>query len=638
MTPLEALKQYWGYDSFRPRQLEIINSVLSGADTIGLLPTGGGKSITFQVPALLADGLTIVVTPLISLMKDQVDNLRSRNIDAVYFQSGLSRAELHLAGDKCRLGKVKLAYVSPEKLLQKFFIQEIASWHVSMIVVDEAHCISQWGYDFRPSYLKICQLRKRFPGVPVLALTASATPPVVADIADKLLMKAPAIYAGSFSRDNISFIVRYEEHKEGMMLKVLANTYGSAIVYVRSRRRCHELADVLTAHGIAADFYHAGLAPEDKAQKQDLWKSGAVRVMVATNAFGMGIDKSDVRVVVHYDLPGSLEEYYQEAGRAGRDGLPAFAVLIVSRTDKGLLTRRLNEAFPPKDFIRHCYDMVGSYLGVADGEGYDRLFEFNTEEFCHRFNMPLRMVRNALGILARSNYIEYIDEVATHSRVMMLADKRELYSTALNDDCESVLYALMRNYTGLYSDYITIDELYLTRCTGLSSERVYQALLTLTRMHILHYIPHRRTPYIYYITSREEPRHIKISKEAYELQRERTERRLNAMRDFTYDTSRCRVSFMLQYFGETPAGDCGKCDVCRNRIASQKARSADADRRFAQIEQHILRLVAERGGARPIDDILTQFQSERQAAIDAIRGLMDCGKLSRRGDMLLRCK
>lgn len=634
MTPLSLLQQHWGHGSFRAGQLEIIESVLSGHDTIGLLPTGGGKSVTFQVPALMMPGMTLVVTPLISLMKDQVDNLRQRDIGAVHFHSGQTRPEARLATDKCRLGKVKLAYVSPEKLRKKSFLQEISGWDVSMIVVDEAHCISQWGYDFRPSYLKISALRRLFTDAPILALTASATPDVVRDIADKLSMRAPAFFSKSFARDNISYIVRQDEHKEGMMLRVLQNTSGSAIVYVRSRRRSRELSDLLRKEGISADFYHAGLAPEDKSEKQDRWKRGEVRVMVATNAFGMGIDKADVRVVIHHDLPNSLEEYYQESGRAGRDGLPSYAVLIVARSDKALLTRRLNEAFPDKDFIRHCYEMVGNYLNVAVGEGYDRVYEFNTEEFCRRFDLPPRPTRSALGILTRSECLEFIDEVATHSRVMMLASKNDLYNIALDDDCEKVLYALLRSYTGLFADYAVIDELLLTSRAGISTERVYQALLTMTRMHLLHYIPRRRTPYIYYVTSREEPQHIKISREAYEVQRERTRERLDAMRDFAYDTSTCRVTTMLRYFGEHPEKDCGKCDVCRSRRKASVQSRAKTESRRLELMTHIPRMVSDAGGKRDLSELLTHFPTERELVITTIRELLDRDILTRQGDTL----
>ncbi len=383
MNKHEVLRRYWGYDDFRPRQAEIIDSVLSGHDTLGLLPTGGGKSITFQVPALMLPGLTVVVTPLISLMKDQVDNLASRGIRAALFHSGMTQRERELGMTRCRLGKAKIAYVSPERLQNETFLSELRSLKVSLLVVDEAHCISQWGYDFRPSYLRIRQLRRVIgEDVPVLALTASATPEVTADIMERLGFRAPLIHARSFTRQNLSYIVRLADNKEEMLLKVLRATSGCTIVYVRSRKRTRELAELLTRAGISALAYHAGLDPEEKDHRQDEWKNDRCRVMVATNAFGMGIDKPDVRLVVHYDLPSSLEEYYQEAGRGGRDGRESLAVVITNSRDKATLTRRVSESFPPKDFLAHVYEMAGNFLGVAVGEGYNHTFEFNLHSGC----------------------------------------------------------------------------------------------------------------------------------------------------------------------------------------------------------------------------------------------------------------
>ena len=426
--PLSILKQYWGYDAFRPMQREIIDSVLDGHDTLGLLPTGGGKSITFQVPALLLPGLTIVVTPLISLMKDQVDNLKNRDIRAVYFHSGLTRREANLGLTRCRLGKVKLVYVSPERLQNDNFIAELRSMDVSLIVVDEAHCISQWGYDFRPSYLKVAKLREiTGEHVPILALTASATPEVTADIMRSLRFREPRVFARSFTRENLSYIVRYADFKEETLLRVLNATSGCAIVYVRSRRRCREIAQLLTREGISADYYHAGLAPEDKELRQNAWKNDHIRVIVATNAFGMGIDKPDVRTVVHYDLPSSLEEYYQEAGRAGRDGKESFAVVIASSRDKATLSRRLSESFPEKDFISHVYELAGNFLNVAVGDGYGQLYEFSLENFCHTYSLPPIPTQSALHLLSRAGYIEYIEETTSTSRLMIIMKKEELY-------------------------------------------------------------------------------------------------------------------------------------------------------------------------------------------------------------------
>lgn len=569
MTPEDVLERYWGYDSFRECQREIIDSVLDGADTIGLLPTGGGKSVTFQVPAMILDGVTIVVTPLISLMKDQVDNLRRRDVPAACIHSGMSRHELNVAMDRLFIGKTKLLYLSPEKLSRADFIASISTLPVNLIVVDEAHCISQWGYDFRPSYLRISELRRTFAGVPVLALTATATPQVVADIADKLGMRSPAVFSKSFSRDNLSYIVRHTEAKDEMLEQVLRGTQGSAIVYVRSRRRTSVIAAMLEQRGISADFYHAGLAPEEKEERQDAWMAGEKRVMVATNAFGMGIDKPDVRVVVHYDLPPSLEEYYQEAGRCGRDGLTSYAVLLAAKADKGLLKRRLSDSFPPRPYIRDVYDKLCVFLDVAMGEGFNHTFEFNVTSFCKRYELQPRPVAAALSILSRSGVIEYGDDANSRSRIMVVMDRRDFYSLQLPSDVDAILQAIMRTYTGIFADFVPIDELQLSYLTSYSTEEVYQALLLLARMRVLQYIPKRSLPYVYFPSNREEGRHIVIPCTVYEEQLERATKRMEAMRDYVFSDEGCRVERMLRYFGDPTARPCGKCDLCRARRKRQ---------------------------------------------------------------------
>ena len=568
------LRQYWGYDHFRPMQAEIIDSVMAGHDTLGLLPTGGGKSLTFQVPAMMLPGVTLVITPLISLMKDQVDNLADRGIRAVYFHSGLTPREKDLALTRCRLGKAKIAYVSPERLQNERFIAELRTLSTSLIVVDEAHCISQWGYDFRPSYLRIASLRRLVgEDVPVLALTASATPEVTDDIMRHLSFDEPRVFARSFTRQNLSYIVRYTDSKEPMLLRILTSTTGCSIVYVRSRKRTLELARLLCEAGISAEAYHAGLTPEDKEERQDRWKSDRVRVMVATNAFGMGIDKPDVRLVVHFDLPSSLEEYYQEAGRGGRDGRESLAVIIASRSDKALLTRRINESFPPKDFIAHVYEMAGNFVNVPVGEGYGMVYDFNFSLFCDTFDLPPVPTRNALLILTRAGYLEYIDETTSRSRIMVLMKRDELYNQHLDNDEEEVLQCILRRYTGLFADYVYISELTIAETLRMSSEQVYKALLTLGRLHVIHYIPRKTTPYLIYPTSREEPRYIVIPSDVYERQRERMEQRIDAMKAFTFDTDKCRANTLLRYFGENPGQPCGKCDVCR---ASRQRTAANA--------------------------------------------------------------
>ncbi|MDE6484888.1 MAG: RecQ family ATP-dependent DNA helicase [Duncaniella sp.] len=578
MTPQEirdearaVLKKYWGYDSFRPVQEDIILSVMEGRDTLGLLPTGGGKSITFQVPAMMLPGITVVVTPLISLMKDQVDNLRDHGLKAVYFHAGLTLRENNLAVDRCRLGKAKLMYVSPEKLRSERFMSTLRLMDVSLIVVDEAHCISQWGYDFRPSYLRISELRDVFPYVPVLALTASATPAVVDDIMKVLRFRSRNVLSRSFLRDNISYVVRIVDDKMRMLTDVLRSTAGCAIVYVRSRRRTREIAAALGAEGISADYYHAGLSPEEKEEKQNRWKRDETRVMVATNAFGMGIDKPDVRVVAHIDMPSSIEEYYQESGRAGRDGKPSFAVIITSRQFKGQLTRRVAEAFPDKEFIGHVYEMAGNFLNVAVGSGYNTINEFNFNQFCETYGLPPLPAKSALEILTRAGYIEFVEETTSRSRVMILYTKEELYGLNLDDTTDQVLNYMLRNYTGLFADYVYINETVMSERMHISTESVYQSLLYLGRLHVIHYVPRSTTPYIIYTTSREEPRYLVIPREVYEDQRDRLVERIEAMKQLVYGDGVCRMNVMLSYFGEKPEKDCGMCDVCRAR----RKRTAD---------------------------------------------------------------
>lgn len=628
MTPVDILRRYWGYEAFRPLQAEIIDSLLEGRDTIGLLPTGGGKSLTFQVPAMLFDGLTIVVSPLISLMKDQVDNLYQRGIRAVYFHSGLTRRETRLAIDRCRLGKARLAYLSPERLRQKSFVDELKEWHVSAIVVDEAHCISQWGYDFRPSYLAIRDLRALLPGAPVLALTASATPDVVADIADKLAMVSPRLFSRSFARENISYIVRRDEHKEGRMLKVLANTAGSSIVYVRSRRRCRELSDVICRAGISSDFYHAGLSPEEKNDRQDRWKRGDIRVIVATNAFGMGIDKPDVRVVIHYDLPSSLEEYYQEAGRAGRDGQPAFAVMLVAKSDKGLLSRRLSEAYPPKDYILKVYELLGNYLDVVVGGGYNHVYECDFNRFCRLFRLQPAMTRSSLAILTRAGYIEYSDETLTMSRIMILVDKSDFYGLELDAATEAVFQGILRIYPGLFSDYVAISESRIASTMGISELAVTTALVTLSRMHVIHYIPRRMTPYVFYPTSRELPRYLVIPRVVYEEQRARFEARLEAIKRFAFTDGYCRSRILLDYFGQSDrASDCGICDVCRGR--RQDASYTDGQLHSAAEE---VKALFSDCPAMNLDRVLSFFPTRKKLIVEVLRHMAEEGDITFVGD------
>ena len=566
MDALETLRRYWGYGSFRPLQSEIVTSALSGHDTLGLMPTGGGKSITFQVPGLMMEGVTIVVTPLISLMKDQVDNLKRRRIKAVTFHSGMTRHEHTVALEKLINGGAKFLYVSPERLRNDNFLSLLRGLKVSQIVVDEAHCISQWGYDFRPAYLNIKKLRKVKPDVAILALTATATPEVARDICEQLEMRDPAVYRMSFTRDNINYIVRPAETKIYEVFHILSRTQGSSIVYVRSRKRTVEISEYLSSAGISATAYHAGLDYELKEKRQNSWQMGETRVMVATNAFGMGIDKPDVRVVIHYDMPPSLEEYYQEAGRAGRDGKRSYAVLLTSKRDQALMRRRVTESFPDREIIRKIYERICNVLNVSLGEGYGLLKEFDIEKFCDLFGYQERQCRSAIHLLQQAGYLEYMEEGDRGSRVMMTCHRDELYDLhGVTPRTERVLTGILRTYTGLFTEYVNINESSMARNLQLSEREIYESLLELGRMKILSYIPRSRIPLIYLPTSREEPRYIEIGKKIYEDRRATMSRRVEAMLSYAYDSHECRENRMIRYFGEERETGCGHCDVCRSR-------------------------------------------------------------------------
>jgi len=611
----EILKKYWGYDHFRPLQEDIINSVLEGNDTLGLMPTGGGKSITFQVPGMTFEsGVTVVVTPLISLMKDQVDNLKRHRIKAVYFHSGMSAAESRNAWEKLVNGKARFLYIAPERLQNDRFMLELRQIEVRLIVVDEAHCISQWGYDFRPSYLTIKSLRKLKPEVPVLALTATATPEVAQDIMDQLEFRNGKSFRKSFVRENISYIVRSSDAKIHDVLHILSRTTGTSIVYVRSRRRCREIAEFLQSADISSTFYHAGLDFKLKEERQNAWQSGAVRVMVATNAFGMGIDKPDVRVVIHYDLPPSLEEYYQEAGRAGRDGLPSFAVVLAARTDRGVMHRRITEAFPERKVVKKTYERICNFLHVSIGEGYDSIREFDIEKFCRVFELQERQCRASLRLLSQAGYLHFIEDPDSRSRFKMLCTREELYDIHdLSESAEKVLAMTLRTYTGLFSDYVYIREPEIAFKLQVSENTIYEAMLELSRKKIASYIPHSGIPMIYFPTSREETSSLLIGKNIYEQRKNAMTVRTESMLDYAFSDKDCRVERMLAYFGENNSGKCGKCDVCRDRKRSKSKKGAND----AELSERIISFIKSRPSGTTLTAI-EHFCGKDSAAIASI--------------------
>lgn len=567
MTYKEILKQYWNYDNFRGIQEEIIESIGKGHDTLGLMPTGGGKSITFQIPALAQPGLCLVITPLIALMKDQVRNLRDRGIKALAVYSGMTREEIVVALENCIFGDYKFLYISPERLDTDIFRAKLRNMKINMITVDESHCISQWGYDFRPAYLKISEIRELLPTVPVLALTATATPEVVKDIQTKLGFREDSrIFRMSFERKNLAYIVRNTESKQEELLHILNSVSGSAIVYTRNRKRTREVAELLVNNEITATFYHAGLNNDVKDQRQKSWLSGESRVMVATNAFGMGIDKPDVRLVIHVDLPDSPEAYFQEAGRAGRDGQKAYAVLLYAKSDKATLSKRITDTFPDKEYIRKVYEDVNYYFQMAMGDGLGCTFAFNLDEFCRNFKHFPVQADSALKILTRAGYLEYTDEQDNASRILFTIHRDELYKLRETDpETEKLINVILRSYTGLFTDYAYINEDSLAIRSGLTRQRIYEILLMLTRRHILHYIPRKKTPYIIYTRERQEAGRLAITRDIYEERKESYITRIKAMTEYATAEDKCRSRMLLRYFGEKNEHNCGLCDVCLSK-------------------------------------------------------------------------
>ena len=625
----EILKQYWGYDSFRDLQEEIITSIGEGKDTLGLMPTGGGKSITFQVPALAQSGLCIVITPLIALMKDQVQNLRKRGIKALAIYSGMTRQEIVTALKKCSLGDNKLSHRAAERLDTEIFRIKLRSMKVSMITVDESHCISQWGYDFRPAYLKIAEIRELLPGVPVLALTATATPEVVKDIQSRLNFREENVFRMSFERKNLAYIVRKTDNKTGELLHILKRIDGSAIIYVRNRRRTKEITELLMQEGITADFYHAGLDNAVKDLRQKRWQNGEIRVMVATNAFGMGIDKPDVRIVLHIDLPDSPEAYFQEAGRAGRDGLKAYAVILYAKSDKMTLHKRVADTFPEKEYILQVYEHLQYYYQMAMGDGFQCIREFNLEEFCRKFKYFPVPVDSALKILTQAGYLEYTDEQDNASRILFTIRRDELYKLReMGTEAETLIQTILRSYTGVFTDYAYISEDTLAIRTGLTRQQIYNILVTLTKRRIVDYIPHKKTPYIIYTRERLELRYLHIPASVYEERKARYEARIKAMEEYVTSESVCRSRMLLRYFGEKNEHNCKQCDVCLNRHETDCL----PEDSFREMRKQILELLTRK--SLPPAGIANAIEAEREDISRVIQYLLEEGELKMQDGML----
>lgn len=644
MSPSEVLKEYWGYDGFRPMQEEIITAALEGKDVLAIMPTGGGKSICFQVPGLMRDGITLVVTPLIALMKDQVQNLNDRGVRALAIHAGMSRHEVDLALNNAAYGDYKFLYLSPERLGTQLFRSYIDVLDVSFIVVDEAHCISQWGYDFRPDYLRIGELRERI-DAPVIAVTATATPSVAQDIMERLGFKEKLLLKSGFERPNLSYIVRQVEDKYSQILNVCNGVPGTGIVYARNRRKCEELSEFLRAQGVSASFYHAGLGGQARAERQAAWKSGAVRVMVCTNAFGMGIDKPDVRFVVHYDLPESPEAYFQEAGRAGRDGKRSFAVQLWNSVDVRRAKQIEDVSFPSLEYIEDVYQKLHAFFEIPYDTGMGRHLKFKIEDFCKRFGLQRAPAFYALKYLERTEHLTYSEEVDIPTKVRINVDRKSLYDVELADQGQAnVLEALMRSYTGIFSFLQQIDEEYVARRAGQTVPQLRQSLYGLSLAHVISYVPTDHSDVVVLHHDRLRPGNVNLMPSRYAMLRESFHARAEAMLEYVSETSECRSRYLLRYFGQTEAADCGTCDVCRARRASapvhepvegtdkpeEKFPPNPPARTLQQMTRRkLIEYIDRKDGKYSIEDIVAEFGNPSKNYspdfLDILRQLIDDG-------------
>lgn len=613
----EILKKYWGYNSFKPLQEEIIKSVYEGNDTLGLMPTGGGKSITFQVPALAKPGICIVVTPLIALMKDQVEKLTERGIKSAYLFSGMTYDEIITTLNNCLYGDYKFLYISPERIETEIFRIRFQSANVNLITVDEAHCISQWGYDFRPSYLKIVQLREMFPEAPILALTATATPVVIDDIQEKLKFKKKNVLKTSFERKNLIYIVKKTDNKVNELLSIINKFKGSGIVYVRSRQKAQDLTYFLKKYKISVDYYHAGLKTEVRSERQDAWTKGAIRIMVATNAFGMGIDKPDVRFVVHFDLPDSIEAYFQEAGRAGRDGKKAYAIMLVNEDDKKSLETRLKQNFPPLETVKNIYQAACNYCKVPLGGGKGMAFDFDITDFAYQYKFNIYTAYSSLKLLQLEGYIELTDELHNPSRIKFIITRDELYKFQVkNAQFDNFIKLLLRSYTGLFTEYTAIDEFLLARRAGVPVDIIFQYLNKLSSLKIINYIPQKNSPLLIFHEERLDNKSIYISPENYLKRKQRYKDRLTSIINYAFSENKCRQVMLLHYFGETKVNDCQNCDVCQKN----KQQYIDKNEFLMLIEEikSTLRLQPQ-----TIKDLIEKIPFEKEKIIRVIRWMLD---------------
>jgi len=617
----QILTKYWGFTTFKPLQEEIINSVAEGRDTLGLMPTGGGKSITFQVPALAREGICLVITPLIALMKDQVNRLNDLEIKSIAIHSGMSGEEIDNALENSIYGDYKFLYVSPERISTRIFQAKVARLNLSLVAIDEAHCISQWGYDFRPSYLKIASLRDHISDkVPFLALTASATPQVIDDIMKKLAFREKNVLRTSFERKNISYLVRNVEDKGTYLIKTLLKVKGSGIVYVRSRKRCKEVAELLVANGISADFYHAGLTDELRDKKQASWTIGETRVIVATNAFGMGIDKSEVRFVIHWDIPDSIENYFQESGRSGRDGKPAFSVLLYSPVDKSRLIDTVRKKFPTIEKIKDTYEALCNYLQVPLGSGKDNVFDFNMYDFVAKYRLPVIETYNSLQFLQREGYMEFTEEINNPSRVHFIVSRDDLYKFQVaNESFDGFIKLLLRSYTGMFSEFVPINEDSLSRKSAATRDTIYQYLVKLSALNIIRYIPGKKTALVIFTEERLVRKALMISPENYLHVKEKYEIRLNKMIEYADSEGHCRSVYLLDYFGEE-SDRCGICDVCRERNELDLSKYE-----FDVILEEIKTILGEK--TPDAEELVKLIDSPEDKVIKVLRWLLDHNKI-----------